>query len=86
MVYRVSFRTARATQKNPVSKNKQTNNNNNKATEARHVSALSLPGNLERLDCLGDPKILERDARVVEYLARKSTTRSRTQEKEVCCI
>jgi hypothetical protein len=34
LVYRVSFRTARATQRNPVSKNKQTNkknqNSNNK--------------------------------------------------------
>jgi NADH:ubiquinone oxidoreductase subunit len=30
MVYRVSSRTARATQRNPVSKNKNNNNNNNK--------------------------------------------------------
>jgi hypothetical protein len=30
LVYKVSSRTARATQRNPVSKNKQTNNNNKK--------------------------------------------------------
>jgi hypothetical protein len=30
LVYRVSSRTARATQRNPVSKNKQTNKNKNK--------------------------------------------------------
>jgi hypothetical protein len=33
LVYRVSSRTARATQRNPVSKNKQTNKNKNKKVQ-----------------------------------------------------
>jgi hypothetical protein len=33
LVYKVSFRTARAIQRNPVSKNKKQNNNNKKTTK-----------------------------------------------------
>jgi hypothetical protein len=35
LVYKVSFRTARATQRNPVSKNKQTNKQTNKRERER---------------------------------------------------
>jgi hypothetical protein len=38
LVYKVSFRTARATQRNPVSKNKQTNKNIITTTNYQNVS------------------------------------------------
>jgi hypothetical protein len=36
LVYRVSSRTARATQKNPLSKNNNNNNNNNKKLKKKY--------------------------------------------------
>jgi hypothetical protein len=46
LVYRVSSRTARATQRNPVSKNKQTNKQKNKTTQKKTLQLIITEVNL----------------------------------------